>query len=457
MERFTVESDLPVPAEEAFRWHARPGALERLSPPWDRVQVVQRAGGVEDGARATLRVGRFPLRTTWVAEHFGYQEGERFCDRQISGPFSRWEHRHEFEPLDEHRCRLRDDVSYAPPLGALGRVLGGRLIRRTLTRTFTYRHAVTAGDLRMHGAFLDRPRQTVAISGASGVIGSALAAALTTGGHRVLRLVRRRPRSDDELEWSVEGGVADPESLNRVDAVVHLAGEPIGARWSTGKKERIYASRVEGTRALAASLGQSPERPRALLCASAIGWYGDRGDQELDETAPVGDSFLARVCQDWEEAASTAETLGMRVVNLRIGMALTLGGGALPPLARLFALGLGGVVGDGRQIISWTSLDDVIEAIHLALMREDLSGPVNITSPRPVSNREFTKTLAQVLRRPAVLPAPASLVRALGGQAAEETALCSVRAAPARLCEVGMQFRHPDLESALRHALGRAR
>ncbi|RMG17861.1 MAG: TIGR01777 family protein [Deltaproteobacteria bacterium] len=291
----------------------------------------------------------------------------------------------------------------------------------------------------------------VLVSGASGFIGSALVTALEKDGAEVWRLVRRLPPGGVRaLLWDPLGAGPDLSSLPPVDAVVHLAGAPIAAgRWTRAHKAAIWESRVRGTRHLAAALAALPEPPGVLISASAVGYYGDRGDEVLTEASPPGEGFLAELCQAWEAAGQPAREAGIRVVHPRIGLVLGRGGGALARMLPVFRLGLGGPLGSGRQWMSWIHLDDVVAAIRFALAQEALEGPVNLTAPHPVRNRDFTRLLARQLRRPACLPVPAAALRLGYGEMAEALLLAGQRVHPARLAEAGFNWHHPRLEAAL--------
>jgi len=292
----------------------------------------------------------------------------------------------------------------------------------------------------------------ILLSGASGLIGSALAKRLDASSE-VVRLVRRDPLSAaSEIRWDPAAGRIEPKQLEGFDAVVHLAGENIGAgRWTAAKKARVRSSRVEGTLLLAKTLAGLNQPPKVLVSASAVGYYGDRGDEKLDESSGPGTGFLAEVCRAWEEAAMTAAEAGIRVVLARFGVVLSPEGGALARLLPLFRFGLGGRLGSGRQYMSWIALEDAVGAIAFALENDSLRGPVNVTSPQPVTNRQFTQTLGRVVRRPTLLHAPAIALRAVLGEMADEMLLASVRVYPRRLLEAGFSFSKPALEMALAH------
>ena len=295
----------------------------------------------------------------------------------------------------------------------------------------------------------------IAVSGSSGLVGSALISFLTREGHRVTRLVRRAA-AGGEVAWDIAQGVRDLSHLEGVDAVVHLAGENIAAaRWTAARKEEIRRSRVEGTRRLCESLGRLSRRPKALVSASAIGFYGNRGDEILREDSAPGSDFLAQVCREWEATTEPASRAGIRAVQLRFGMILSPAGGALKKMLLPFKLGAGGRIGSGRQFMSWIGIDDAVGAIHHAIVTESLQGPVNAVAPTPVSNTEYTRTLARVLSRPAIAPMPAFAARLAFGEMADALLLASQRVLPTRLQATGYRFRHPELEGALRHLLGR--
>ena len=290
---------------------------------------------------------------------------------------------------------------------------------------------------------------TILISGASGLVGRALVPALEAGGHRVIKLTRDKGGGAVST-WNPDAGEIDLNRVGPLDAVVHLAGETIAQRWTPSVKRRIRDSRVNGTRLLAGALAALPAPPKILVCASAAGIYGDRGDEVLDERSSLGTGFLAGVCRDWEAAARVAAGQGMRVVHLRLGIVLTPDGGALAKMLPAFRCGLGGRLGDGRACWSWIALGDVVSAIQFVLGDQAMLGPVNAVSPLPVTNSEFARTLGRVLGRPVIFPVPRFALNLLFGEMAREAMLASCRAQPARLLESGFVFRHPKLEPALR-------
>lgn len=299
--------------------------------------------------------------------------------------------------------------------------------------------------------------EKIVLSGASGMLGAALRRCLAQRGLPVLQLVRRAPVEESELRWNPAAGtrVADPEPLEGCSAAIHLSGASVaGHRWTEAYKHQLATSRVDSTRALAGLLAGLRRPPHTLIVASAIGIYGDRGDELLDESSAPGSGFLANLCRQWEDAAGTAVEAGIRVVHMRFGVVLGRGPGALEKMLPIFRLGLGGRLGSGRQWMSWVGLDDTISAILFALENRELVGPVNVTAPNPVTNAEFTRVLAKHLHRPAIVPAPAFALRLAFGQMADEALLASALVAPAKLLGTGFRFALPTLPEALAAALG---
>jgi uncharacterized protein (TIGR01777 family) len=448
------------PAAEVFAWHERPGAFARLAPPWQKLDVVSQIGGIRDGARVSLRTKIGPVWVRWDVEHRDYVEGVQFRDVQVRGPFAHWEHLHRIEPADDGRaCVLTDEINYSLPFGVAGKIGGGAFARGELERLFAYRHAVTKADAELVNRHISVRPLRFLIAGASGLVGRALTAFLQTQGHTVLRLVRRATTAKNEVFWNPANGEIAPQAMRGVDAVINLSGEGIAdARWSAERKDAILRSRVESTRTLVAAMAavQSERmRPFVFVSASAIGIYGNRGDDVLDENAATGTGFLADVCTAWEREAVAADSLGVRVVELRTGVVLTPAGGALAKLLPVFQAGLGGRLGAGKMWMSWISLDDLVGAIYHAVLDRRCDGPVNAVAPQAVTNAEFTRVLGGVLRRPAVLPVPAAALRAVFGEMAEETLLSSARVVPGKLTEAHYAFRHETVDTALRHVLGR--
>ena len=452
-ETFVASSSLPVSVEDAFAYHERPGALQRLIPPWESVEIEHSDGTIRAGSRVVMKTSIAAVPVRWVAEHTQYDPPRRFADRQVSGPFQSWDHVHEF--LESGRYSLlRDSIRYRLPMGGLGRLLGGGMALKRLEAMFAYRHRITRDDLTLQADHPVSP-MSIAVSGSSGLVGSSLGSMLTLLGHRIRPLVRSAGGDDAAIAvWSSE---EEARKLSDVDAVVHLAGKPIaGGRWTEAVKEEIRNSRTGLTRSLCESLARLEKKPKVLVCASATGIYGDRGDELLDETSQPGSTFLAEVAGDWERACRPAVEAGIRVVNARFGMVLSPRDGALAKMLLPAKFG-GGSLGSGEQWWSWIALDDALGAIYHSIATESLSGPVNFVAPDACTNEQFTRTLAATLGRPALIPAPAAVLRIALGEMADALLLASTRATPSKLLSSNYRFRFTDLGESLRYLLGKER
>ncbi|HSH17002.1 MAG TPA: TIGR01777 family oxidoreductase [Verrucomicrobiae bacterium] len=457
MQTFRQITRIEVDATALERWHLAPGAFQRLAPPWERMRILQEPDSIVDGARAIIQMKAGPLWVKWVAEHKDCRPGIGFTDVQVKGPFAHWEHVHTFRPAGAGACELVDEVHYRLPLGFAGQMFGGAAVRKKLERMFRYRHAITKMDLERERAEPGREGDAIAvlITGATGMVGAALEAFLRMRGHRVLRLTRNPTRQAD-VRWDPSSGELDLPPDERVDAVVHLAGENIaGGRWSEARKRRILESRRLGTRLLCEALAARTRRPAVLVSASGANFYGTGTAEPQDESSPRGTGFLSDVCEAWEGETVVAERAGIRVVRMRFGVILSPAGGALAKMLPLFQLGLGGRLGSGNQRMPWIALDDVVDIVHRALRDPRYEGPVNGVAPELITNARFTSTLARTVSRPAVIPAPGfALKLVLGKKMAEETLLADLALAPGKLKALEYPFRFPRLPDALGHLLG---
>lgn len=463
-EKLVFRTRIEAPATEVFNWHTQEGAFERLTPPWEKVEVVERKGGIENGAITKLSVHMGPFKKLWVARHLNYIEGRQFADQQEQGPFAYWLHTHQMLPTDNIEnatsSYLQDSIDYQLPLGWLGKIVAGSMVRNKINKMFAYRHFVTAQDIVAHQNYRNtfaKSGAKIAITGASGLIGSGLTAFLKSGGHQVYRLVRNQADSSKkEIFWQPSSKILNPKDLEGMDVVIHLAGENIAAsRWTDMQKARIRDSRIETTKFLADTLAKLDNPPRVLISASAIGYYGDRGTEILREESPKGTGFLSEVSQQWEAATQVATERGIRVVHLRNGIVLSPQGGALAKMLLPFKLGIGGQFGNGDQYMSWIAIDDVIGAIYHIMANEEITGAVNLVSPNPVTNQEFTKILGKVLFRPTIFPLPAFIAKLALGEMANDLLFSSARVHPGKLLANNYNFRHPDLEATLCHLLGK--
>lgn len=445
---------IPATPDELTAWHASPGAFDRLTPPWRRVEVVERQGTILPGDRKTLHIPLAgPAGIDWTLRHEALDGVTGFADVQVNGPFRSWRHEHRFLPDRDGGSVLEDRLTWELPRGTS---IAGGWVQRELDRLFAFRHERTRHDLaRLAGGESDRPLR-IAITGASGLVGSRLVAFLRAGGHEVVRLVRGPAEAPDEAHWDPMAGEIDAAALEGLDAVVHLAGASIaGGLWTRKRKVAIRDSRIFGTHLLAKTLAELERPPAVLVSTSAVGYYGSRGDEALNEASAPGEGFLAGVVQGWEDAATPAARAGIRVAHPRFGVVLAGEGGMLPLISLPFRLGVGGPLGTGRQYFSWIALDDLIGILWAAITDPGLEGPVNAVAPQETTNAEFTETLARVLHRPAFFRVPASVARLAAGQLADEVILTSQRVVPARLEDAGFQYAYPTLERALRHELGR--
>jgi uncharacterized protein (TIGR01777 family) len=468
---FELASDFELPQSDLFSYHAKPGALDRLIPPWENVTISQRPRSIEAGVEVLLRqrLGFFSL--PWLARHTEYDPPHSFKDIQVYGPFKKWEHQHRFEELDCNRSKLTDSVDYSlkvvdrlPYTGCLGPA-AHRWIQAKLTAMFRYRHRVTAQDLSFHRqlrTIVGTAPIRIAVSGSGGMIGRRLCALATVLGIEVVRILRPESKlSESELPLDSvilhpSHGFDHPERLVGVRSVVQLGGVGIASgRWNLRTKEKIFRSRVDGTKNLITHLLGLATPPERFVCASGIGFYGSRGEFCRDESSPKGEGFLSDVTKAWEESASQYQNESRRVAIGRLAMVLHPREGALAKQLPLFRMGLGGRVGDGKQYWSWIHVDDAATALIWLSLHPGISGHYNLASPNPVTNFEFTKTLARVLHRPAFLPAPAFALRTALGEMADELLLASTRTTPDKLVQTGFQFRAPTLSNALEQLLGK--
>jgi uncharacterized protein (TIGR01777 family) len=466
---FVRESTMPAPRELLAAWHFAPGALQRLLPPWQDVDV-ESSEPLADGSRTVLRLSAGPIKARWVAVHEDVRPGHSFADRAERSPFARWRHEHLFlDRADPSQSQLVDRIRYALPMPARippVSLIAAPAARAQLARMFAFRHERTARDLRRHMEHRARAGTApmrIAVTGATGLVGSALCAFLETGGHHVIRLVRARPGGGpkavsavNEVLWN-PAGEWDASALSGIDGVVHLAGENIAAgRWTAARKEAILRSREEGTRSLARALASLPDPPRALISASGVGYYGHSDVRGLDESAPAGAGFLAEVARRWEDATAAAADRGVRVVRLRIGVVVSARGGVVGTLRTPFNFGAGGPVGSGQQGMSWISLDDLLGVILHSIGTPSLAGPVNAVAPNPVAQRDFARAMGRAMRRPSIAPLPAFVVRMLFGEMGRELLLSGQFAVPAALLASGFRFDSPTIGDAMAFEFGRA-
>ena len=451
---FITSHTVPAPRDIVWRYHTRSGAITRLTPGASPLVPVQQSESLRDGVTIfDLPVG------SWVAQHDPdeYVEGETFadyCTTPVLGNLSGWKHVHHFVANPDETTRITDTITSRAPQTFLEGTFAYRqhqLIEdiKHLKTAAQWQHLSASTTAGRPPAFEPTPL-TIAVSGTSGLVGANLCSLLEVAGHSVIRLVRGEP-SGGERQWNPNDPAAD--LLDGVDVLVHIAGAPIGGRFTDEHKQAVRDSRVGPTRKLA-ELCAKTESVKTMVCASAVGYYGHNRDDVAAESAPQGEGFLADVVADWEADCQPARDGGVRVVNIRTG--LVLGGNAplLKTLANLTRTGLNGPLGDGRQYFAWIALDDLTDIYHRAILDDRLEGPINAVGPERVTNAEFTKILGSVLHRPTLVPVPKSApALLLGEQGAEELAMASQNVVPATLQDHGHQFRYSTAESALRHEL----
>lgn len=472
MAEFSTSTVVPYPREVVERWHARPGALTRLTPEFSMAIETEPHPPLAPGAKAQMQVsvpGSYGVvRVPFVTEHTEPPAPDTFAETLVRGPMKTWEHTHTFETVKSPTadspdgfCRITDRVEYSvAPGGFPGAAeFDEAALEPTLRAAFEGRHDRLLDELAYDAelAAFGGPKK-ILVAGSSGLVGQQVVAMLQTAGHEVRRLIRSTPRRENEVRWNPDLGLLDRGAVAWADVVVHLGGASIGRRFTAEGKRRILDSRVDSTKLLALTIGDLPasERPEAFVCASAVGYYGsDRDDEQLTESAARGEGFLAEVCEAWEREAAQVEQYGVRRVSIRTGVVMSTLGGVLRLQLPLFLLGFGGRVGSGEQWLAWVSLDDITRIYARAVMDPQLSGPVNAVAPDVVRQADFARTLAGMLSRPAALPLPTLAPRlVLGREAAAELAVADQRVVPAALAAAGYEFAHPSLESALAATLG---
>jgi uncharacterized protein len=438
--RFTFESQLPVSAEEAFAWHLREGALERLFPPWLNVEFLfPPTSPDQEGREVGFKLRWGPFLFKWVLVHKNCIYGREFSDVQIKGPFRHYSHRYRFS------SQFSDEITYSSPVAFLN-----KRIEKQFLRYFSWKHAVLREDLRAIDRYAKEPLK-ILLSGSSGFIGSRLKVFLKLAGHEVVRLVRDKKESGkDAIFWDPARGEVRKEDFESFDAVIHLAGAGISNhRWSKKVKQQLFLSRCRDTWLLSQLLCRLYQPPKTFISASAIGYYGDRKEEELTEASARGEGFLADLCEKWERATDAIANRGTRVVHARFGAVLGAKGGMLRKVIRPFLWGAGGRLGGGKQYFSWIGIDDLLGGLYHCLMKEEIEGPINLVALQAVSQEEFTRLLAKKVGRPAFFHLPAWVLKLALGEMAQELILSSQKVKPQKLLETGYSFRYPDLKTAL--------
>jgi hypothetical protein len=458
---FVHKAKFDANKKQIWDWYNSDGAFRRIMPEWEGIQPIN-AGRLVDGDETIFKVKMGPLRQKWVARHHSVVPGESFADRMIKGPFGAWNHHHEFESRTGEVTSVIDNVEYKLPLHIFTGWSAGFTVLPRMKQMFEFRSVRVANDLKQIQATAKLPRQRILVSGSTGMIGLQLCAFLEAAGHDVHRLLRPSTKlpsdvdSSKVVKWNDLTGELLEGDMNGFDSIIHLAGAGIGdKRWSKKRLKLIRDSRIIPTGNLANIVAGLVNPPKKILCASAVGFYGNRGTEVLDEDSSAGNDILSDLCRDWENSSRAAKDAGINVINLRTGIVMSPLGGALAKLLLPAKMGAGGPVGGGKQMQSWISLDDEIYAIHHLMMKEDSEGAYNLTAPNPVSQKQFAKTLGKVLRRPAFAPLPGFVIKILFGQMGKKLVLEGQDVRPNRLLESGYEFTHSELESCLRSCLGK--
>ncbi len=460
---FESTSEVPLGAETTFDWHARPGALTRLSPHWAQEIVEESYPPIAPGSVAQVKTsvpGTYGLvRRPFSSVHSEGPSRFSFVDELKKGPLSQWKHTHEFTSV-AGGTKIDDHIEFS--MAPQGFDVIDRGLTHYLEATFDARRKRMLMDIDFlestNAPLLTRKKgKHILIAGGSGMIGRQVAALFSTAGHFVRLLVRETPKFEYEVHWNPDLGILNPRDLAWADAVVHLGGRPIATRFTKHAKDEIWSSRIDSTRLLVETMRGLPEakRPSVFVCASAVGYYGAKADEPVDESGPTGEGFLAEVCQKWEEPAAGVEDAGIRRVSIRTGVVLSTLGGLLAAAVPLFLAGAGGRLGSGEQALAWISLDDVARSYVHAVLYDYVRGPVNAVAPELVTQAEFAEALAGHLRRPAWIPTPGFITEImLGRDGAKELALADQRVVPEKLQETGYQFAHPTLSDCFDEELG---
>ncbi|MGI9011562.1 MAG: TIGR01777 family oxidoreductase [Nitrososphaeraceae archaeon] len=431
------------------------------------MDIVEQKGGINNDDISIFQINLGPITFKWVAKHFGYIHNRQFQDKMIKGPFKKWVHTHSFIPQGPNQCIIEDKIDYMPRFGKIGSKIIQKRIQNYLNQLFLYRSRILVNDTILEKMTQEKGKD-ILITGSHGLIGSSLIPLLTNiGRHKITRLVRKvnnnnmslRPGTKKEdkksIFWYPEYDKLDHHELEGFDIIIHLAGENIFGRWTDIKKQRIFDSRVGSTKLLSKSLTKLSNPPSLLICASAIGYYGDRPNEYLTEDSIPGKGFLSEVCQKWENATKDASEIGIRGVNTRFGVVLTPKGGILQKLLSPFKLGLGITIGNKDQYISWVSIEDVIKSIFYSITNTSIKGPVNVVSPKPVTNLEFSDTLKKIYNPKLSVSINQNIPKLIFGEMSKEVLSTNTNVIPKKLVSTGYKFFNSELEDSLRFLLGK--
>jgi len=462
---FIKRSTIPCNVNTLFDYHERSGGLERLMPPWSGMNIISQKGGIKNDAITIFRInlGK-PISFKWVAKHFGYIPNRQFQDQMIKGPFKKWIHTHSFIPQGSDQCILEDKIDYELKFGKISSKIFQKNIQNFLNQVFLYRHRILVNDLYFETIGLEQGKK-ILITGSHGLIGSALIPLLSNiGKHKITCLVRSNNSKYSSqsqafkniIFWDPAHNKLNHQELEGYDVIIHLGGENIFGRWTDIKKNKILDSRIKSTNLLSESLTKLSNPPSLLICASAIGYYGNRPNETLTEESSPAKGFLSEVCQQWENATKHASEIGIRVVNTRFGIVLTPKGGILQKLLEPFKFGVDITLGGNKdRYISWISIEDVIKSIFYSITNKAIRGAVNIVAPKPITYFEFSNILKKILNPKLSIQLNPNLTKLIFGQMSDELLYTNAYVIPEKLISTGYKFFNPELEDTLRLLLGR--
>ena len=448
---FTKTTTIRASRHKVFFWHAQKGTLTRLLPPWRKVTVLTRIGGIEDGAELIMKVYFWRIfYWTMTFQYVDFKRNEQFAVKQLEGPFKFWEYIHRFTDAEHDYTEARDEISYI--LSWKTKPFASQ-IRREVERGFRFRHHVMKHEVEYLSQFSYNPLK-IAVVGGTGFLGSRLCNFLQSAGHKVSVITRKKCGACNSILWNPENEILDREHLEGFDVVVNFAGESlVSSRWGREKMRKIYTSRVDTTRFLAETLLELKNPPKVFISASACGFYGSSQDVKTEEDGS-GTDFLADVSRSWEQAAKIVENRGIRLVTPRIGVVLWPSGGILKSMHLQFLLGLGCTFGKGDNWMSWIAMDDLVTLLHYCMVTDSISGPVNAVAPNPVTQLEFDEIYAKVLHRPCLLKVPRFIARFILGKMADHLLFSSQRVLPKKMEATNFKFFYPRLQDALSGVYG---
>jgi uncharacterized protein len=445
-----AQHSLKMAAREVFNWFFLPGSLERVAFPSKKVKLLSKEGNPEEeGFRYTFLIRIHFLWKRWILQRKTDLTSNKLVEEQLKGPFLKWRRTTAIKALTPTSCELLEEISYTLPFSFCK-----KKVKRELTHWCGWKSRLIEQDLLCYERYPKRSLR-ILVSGTSGLVGKSLVPFLQNAGHSVVCLVRRQgDLSEDVICWNPLTGDIDKEQFEGFDAVIHLAGDNVASgMWTKQKKERIFLSRCRDTWLLSHVLVRLYQPPKLVICASAVGYYGNRADELLTESSAKGQGFFSEVCARWEAATQVIENRGSRVVHTRFGPILAASGGVLGALLPLVRWNLGAVLGKGEQFMSWIAVDDVIGALYHVLNREEITGAVNVVAPHPVTQREFIRAVAQKMHRKVFVRIPERVLKISLKTMAEELLLSSQNVKPERLLQTGYAFRYPGLKEALDHLL----